>query len=195
LTFYKRKAHLNHFASHLRTLADEALETWRGFLLDKRPHPGKFQQHILPWPGLIGSQSDPNMPVNINQYILRSVDIDAACSKDEAFIYAKMGRVFLIGFINMLFPNHWHDTKIHVAPGSLRSKHWTLPPAFPNFVYYKAHRARKSQQKISKRQWNRIDSDYRKNADQSADSEMFKAITQDSILFGEAPFDDNDIEN
>ena len=63
--------------------------------------------------------------------------------------------------------------------------------AFRNFVYYKSRRAKKSQEKISERQWGRIGSDYSKKMDKFADSEMFKAMTQDSILFGEAASDDH----
>jgi len=173
LTFFKLELDLDQWSSNLRSVADEALETWRQFLLDDRPHPGKFQQHMLPWPGLIDSYHDPEMPENINSYILRSVDIDAACSKSEAFVYVKMGRVFLIGFIKMLHPNQWRDTKINVKSGTLRKNHWTLPMAFRNFVYYKSRRAKKSQEKISERQWGRIGSDYSKKMYKFADSEMW----------------------
>jgi len=190
LLLFKQELDLYHFPEKLRSAADVAIETWRQFLLDERPHPDKFEQHMLPWPGLIGSHHDPEMPDNINRYILRSVDIDAACSQDEAFVYVKMGNVFLIGFITMMHPNQWRDTKVHVQSGLLHKKHWRLPAAFRNFVYYKARRAKKSQEKISEHQRDRIDSDYRKKMDQFADSVMFKAMTQDSILYGESSVDE-----
>ncbi len=46
------------------------------------------------------------------------------------------------------------------------------------------------QKKLSARQWNRVGKDYEKHPEKFRDSEMFKAITQDSILFGDAAFDD-----
>ncbi|MCP3956071.1 MAG: hypothetical protein GY697_28230 [Desulfobacterales bacterium] len=189
LTFFKRELDSDHCNSNIQLEADEALETWKQFLLDDRPHPDKFQQHMLPV-GLISNNNDPKMPENINRYIQRSVDIDLACSKKEAFIYVKMGSIFLIGFINMLHPNQWRDTKIHIKRGSLQKKHLTIPQALSNFIYLKSRRAKKSQEKISDRQWERIGSDYSKKMDAFAESEMFKAINQDSILFGEAAIED-----
>ena len=57
-------------------------------------------------------------------------------------------------------------------------------------MYYKARRLQEVQKKLSARQWNRVGKDYEKHPEKFPDSEMFKAITQDRILFGSAAFDD-----
>ncbi len=111
-----------------------------------------------------------------------------ACSKNEAFVYAKICKVLLIGFIEISNPNRWRDIKIHANSGTLNKKHYRLPATLRDFIFYKARRAKKAQQKISDRQRDRIDRDYRKNNNLFADSEMFIAMDQDYKLFGEEAF-------
>jgi len=176
LTFFKNHLDLNHFPDNLLKSVDNALKIWQEFLLDKRPHPECCEQHLLPFRGFIGEHNDP--------------DIDATCSKTEAFVYAKMCRILLIGFIEMDHRERWQDTKVHVNHGILEKKHYKVPATVSHFMYYKARRQQEVQKKISGRQWKRIDKDYEKQSDKFQDSEMFKAITQDSILFGDAAFDD-----
>ena len=63
------KQDLSHISPMHLNKAKEALEAWRKFLLDERPHPDKYQQHILPMDS-IEDHNDLNMPTNINSYIL-----------------------------------------------------------------------------------------------------------------------------
>ena len=189
LSFFRNELDLNHFPEKLLISVDSALKTWKDFMFDERPHPGKYEQHFLPFSGLISGHDDPEIPTNINRYIFRSIDIDAACNKNEAFIYAKMCRTLFIGFIEIKNPNHWRDTKIHVKQGKLTKRHYRLPMELRDFIYYKARRAKNVQKKMSDKQWERIGNDYRKRIDQFPDSDMFKAMDQDAILFGESAFD------
>lgn len=169
---------------------DNTLRIWQEFLLDQRPHPEACEQHLLPFRGLIDKHNDPNMPGNFNRYIARSVDIDTACSEAEAFVYVKMCRILLIGFIQMDHRDRWCDTKVHVNHGILEKKNYKVPATVSHFMYYKARRQQELQKKISGKQWKRIGKDYEMHTDKFRESEMFKAITQDSILFGDAAFDD-----
>ncbi len=188
LTLFKNHLDLNHFPPNLLNSVDKTLITWKEFLLDKRPHPAIYEQHILPFPGYVADNNDPDMPTNINRYITRSVDIDAACSKTEAFVYVKICRLLIIGFIEMNHRERWSQMKIHVNHGNLDRKHYKVPATVRNFLYYKARRAQEVQKKMSDKQWERIGEDYKNNADKYANSEMFKATTHDSILFGDAAF-------
>lgn len=189
LNLFRDEAMLKHFPESLLPSVDMALNTWKEFLLDTRPNPSSFKQHVLPI-GLIGDTTDPNMPSNINRYVLRSIDMDVPCNENSAFIYVKMPRFFLIGFIKMPRPNNWHDIRIQVKGGTLIKKRRKLPQSLADYIYIRARRQKKVQQEMSARQWDRISDDYRKNIDNFTDSEMFKAITQDSILFGEDAFDE-----
>ncbi|MGD0283484.1 MAG: hypothetical protein ABSB95_14105 [Dissulfurispiraceae bacterium] len=190
LTYFKNHLDLKHFPENLLMSVDNALRTWQEFLFDERPHPDGCEQHLLPFLGLIGNYSGTGMPSNFNRYVSRSVDIDVACSATEAFVYAKMCRILLIGFIEMDHRERWRDTKVHLKHGILEKNHYKVPATVSNFMFYKAHRLQEVEKRISDRQWKRIDKDYRKYSDEFHGSEMFKAITQDSILFGEAAFDD-----
>jgi hypothetical protein len=51
--------------------------------------------------GSIEDHNDPELPSNFNRYVSYSFDIDAACSKTEAFVYVKICRILLIGFIKI----------------------------------------------------------------------------------------------
>jgi hypothetical protein len=113
LLYIKETADLGHFSEQLTVEADKALAQWAAFLLGQEPHPGKYEQHMLPLDLITGHISD-GMPPNINRYLLRSVDIDAVCSQSEAFVYVKLPHVLLVGFIHIKHPREWQGTKVHV---------------------------------------------------------------------------------
>ena len=103
LTFLKLKNALSSFPSNLIPAIDRALRTWKDFLLDRRENPGRFEQHMVPL-GPIIKNNDMDMPPNMNRYFLRSVDIDVAHSPIAVFVYTKMCRILLMGFIEMPNP-------------------------------------------------------------------------------------------
>lgn len=190
LTFFKEEGELSHFPQHLQISVDKVLNIWREVLLEKRPHPGPFEQHMLPFVGPITdlNDNDPNVPKNINRYILRSVGIDAWCSETEAFVYVKMCRIILVGFIEIPNRRQWSGTKLHVNDGTFNTLHYKLPDLFRSCLYHNARKVAIIQQNLSDRQKDRIDQAYRKNQDQYWGSEMFNAMAQDFALFGEAGF-------
>jgi hypothetical protein len=190
LTYFKECLDLNHFPQNLLGCVADALDVWQEFLLDKRPNPGKYEQHILPFRGFLADRSDPELPSNFNRYVSRSVDIDAACSKTQAYVYAKMCRILLIGFIEIEHRERWRDTKIHVNHGTLEKQHYQIPIDIRNFMYYKARRAQRVSRTMSSKQWDKVGEDYRRNMDRFSHSEMFNAINQDFVLFGDDAFDD-----
>jgi len=189
LTVLRHNGDLNHFSPELLLATDKALAAWKDFLLDKQPHPGPYEQHILPFPGLITNRGDPDMPSNFNRYISRSVDIDAFHFGDqEACTYVKICRILLLGFIHLAHPSRWRDTKIHVRQGALQKQYYRVPSQISSFLYYKARRQQNLEQELSDRQLKKIDNDYRKNAKKFPESDMFRAIDQDYVLFGKAAF-------
>lgn len=190
LIYSKECQALNHFPEDLSSSADSALLIWQDLLLDKRPHPDTCEFHILPFRGFIEDRTDPNLPSNFNRYMARSTDIDVACSKTQAFVYAKMARIILIGFIEMHHRERWRDTKIHVNRGILEKKHYKIPSSFGDFLYHKAQRLQEINRTLSERQWDKISKDYEKNREKYLDSEMFRVMTHDYIMFGDDAFDD-----
>ncbi len=182
LTFL-RQDKLSHFSPAMIEAADSALTTWRQVLLDEKPHPGKHQQHMLLL-DLVHEHTFSEIPPNLNRYILRTVDIDAACTSREAFIYSKMGRVVLVGFIHIAKPRQWQGSLVHVNHGAIGSQTYTLPDSFRRYLFERARRADGFYEKVSSRQAERISNDYRKNLDRAVSSETWKALDQDVILVG-----------
>ena len=93
------------------------------------------------------------MPPNINRYILRTVDIDTVHSGDKAaYVYSKMGRIVLVGFIEMPHPREWKGSKLHVKKGVFGSKHYILPSRFGDYFINKAKRLITIQKSMSENQ-------------------------------------------
>jgi hypothetical protein len=133
---------------------------------------------------LVHEHTFSEIPPNLNRYILRSVDIDAACTNKEAFVYSKMGRVVLVGFIHMANPWQWQGSLVHVNHGAIGSQTYTLPDYFGRYLFERARRADGFYEKISARQAERISSDYRKNMDRAVASETWGALDKDVGLVG-----------
>ena len=47
LNLLREMERLSHFTAPLLEDVDLALQTWSEYLLDRRPHPGRFEQHML----------------------------------------------------------------------------------------------------------------------------------------------------
>lgn len=187
LNFFLVESDLNHFPPNLHEIAKKAHSTWADFLLDRCPHPDQHQQHFLPL-DVIECFTHPGMPPNINRYILRTVDIDAVFGGNNAFVYTKMGRFLVIGFLNMLRPRDWQDTLVHVKRGIIKPQSYTVPAQFGDYLISKANRFAEVNDSISERQDKLIEETFRKNIDKIANSETFTAMHHDVRLFGEAAF-------
>lgn len=192
LIFFIEEKDLSHFPLVLQKKANIALSYWQNFLLGKSPHPSRFEQHMLPF-DRIEKFHYPDIPPNINRYILRTVDIDTVHAGDEsAYVYTKIGRIVLIGFIEMPSPRQWKDSKLHVKKGVLGSKHYTLPAEFGDYFMNKARRLIEIQNSMSAKQKRKIDETYRRDLSRAARSETLKAMDYDVDLFGEDAFTKED---
>lgn len=188
LTFFMKEIDLSHFPPVLQEKAKIAISYWRKFLLGKTPHPSRFEQHMLPF-DRIERFTYQGMPPNINRYILRTVDIDTVHSGDKAaYVYSKMGRIVLVGFIEMPYPREWKGSRLHVKEGVLGSNHYILPSGFGDYFINKAKRLIAIQNSMSNNQRKKIDETYRKDLDRAANSETMKATDYDVILFGDNAF-------
>lgn len=187
LNFFIEKADLNHFPTELQTRARSAHKIWKEFLLGRCSHPERHEQHFLPLDA-IESFNHSDMPPNINRYILRTVDIDAVWGGENAFIYSKLGRFVIVGFVNMQRPLQWQGTKIHVRHGVLMPQTYRLPVQFGEYLMGQARKAAEVQSRISDRQNKRIEESLWKNIDKVANSESFRAMEHDVRLFGKDAF-------
>ncbi|MEW6608536.1 MAG: hypothetical protein AB1414_14010 [bacterium] len=160
---------------------------WKKFMMGCRLHPGHYEQHILPLDKI--EQFDyPNIPPNINRYILRTIDIDVVISERQSFVFSKLGRFIILGFIEMPQPRQWEGTKVHINRGVIWPRDYLLPAEFGDYLMDKAQRLVDIQASISDKQNEKIRDTYLENIDKIAESESFKAMDQDVLLFGNEAF-------
>jgi len=188
-TLFKNKSWLSHLPTQLVHAIEKSLQTWREFLLNHRSDPGQFEQHLLLFDAIVNS-TDTDMPTNINRFLLRTVDRNVGYTEEEMFVYAKMCRIALIGFTKILHPQRWEGTKLSVNEGWVGGKvHYKLPVSFWEFLKDRAREMARANVSISKRQRDKIKKDYfRRDLDKVIESESFRALHQDVLLFGEDAF-------
>lgn len=186
LTFLKGKV-LSHYPLQHKDAVEHALEVWREYLLSKRRHPGKHEQHIL-FLGAIKKHTFDELPTNINRYLLRVIDMDAIYTDDTAHVYTKMGPVVIVGSINVPKSKEWVGTKIHVKHGNIVSPKYTLPLNFGNYLQDRARNCEGFYNKISKKQANKINQAYDKDIDKVVKSKTWEAMAHDVDLFGDKAF-------
>ena len=63
------------------------------------------------------------------------------------------------------------------------NKHYEVPQEYMDFIFNKAKRMLTDQNKMSEKQWNLIDKDYKSNNELFKGSKMFEAINLDEELF------------
>lgn len=191
LTVYRLMGGLNEFPNEMVVAADQAQRWWKEFLLDERPNPGSFEQHMLPV-NIIADTTVPDLPPNFNRYLLRAVDIYVAHGSKICIVYAKMGKIVLFGFIAMPTAKKWEGTKLRIRGGTFGSDKYVLHDSVLDFLMEQARKMSRAWDRISEQQEGKINSSFEENRDRAANSEMFHAMRQDVALFGRAAFSDSD---
>jgi hypothetical protein len=190
LTFYKEETQFakNHGPEALQRIA-EAESTWRMFLLDKREHPGRFHQYILPFEA-IGSISNPSMDLssNLNRYLMRTIDTDLCRSQTSNFVYCKLPRFAILGVIHEERQNQWQGTKVRLKRGLIEPQRYTLPAVFFEYLNGKSRREVELLRSISPRQHERIEQSFRDNAERFVGTDAFLAMQYDIDMFGDDAF-------
>lgn len=179
LLFYKANNLLSHLSDSQSLLAEEALMTWQDFLLGKVSHPDGFVQHIIPT-SLVNDHNIPNKSTYINRYLLRTVDMDVACSDNRAFVYAKLGRIILFGLIQEPYPDWWSRTKIHSRKGLIGGRKFVIPTGIDEYIVYKANRLGVAYEAMSERQQEIVRQV--QESQEYSKSQIFDAFIQDFLL-------------
>jgi hypothetical protein len=190
LNFTLEEADLNNFSDDLRKSLIVAHRVWREFLRGQREHPGRHEQHLLPLAS-IRRFSDGELPPNINQYFLRTVEIALHEEQHGAFVFAKLGRFAVVGFIEMPRPREWQGTKVHVRQGFVGGADLVVPMAFGEYLVNRARRMAQHWGQVSDKQWQKIAQSYNADLERAARSESFRALDDDVRLFGERAFSDH----
>ncbi len=180
------QAIMKNYAPDAIARCNEAELTWREFLLGQRPHPGPFQQHLLPLGGIAEISKQPdNLAPNINRYFMRTIDMDILRGKNTNYVYAKLGRFVIIGFLLEDRPDHWKGTKVHVKKDRIEPRTYCVPRGLFRYMNARANIVAKGISGISPRQAAKIDKSFRENY---SDSDDFIAMSNDVRMFGKAAF-------
>jgi hypothetical protein len=189
LQYYKEETALKNYEPNAAARIAEAERTWKAFLVGQLPHPGAFQQHILPLDGIEAISSRPDyLSPNINRYLMRMVDMDLCRGEETNFVYSKLGRFVILGFIRLDRPSQWQGTKVHVKTGRIAPRKYTMPKQFFRYLNSKARCAAELQSGISPRQGQKIDRAFRANIDNYIGSDEFIAMENDIRMFGDSAF-------
>lgn len=165
-------------------LVDKALTTWKEFILDFRPHPGPFQQHMIFFDSIDRFSGSLDLPPNMNRFMTRGTHINLGLSEGRPiFIYTKMGKITLLGFIDIAYPRQWVDTQIHVKHGTIGGN-VTLPMQFFNYLKERAKVVDLGYNEISIRQQEAVSKSLEKGFDKVASSESFQMLDRDVDMFG-----------
>jgi len=165
-----------------RSEAYVALERWKQVVLGDRAHPGAYEQHLLPLSG-IEECSMADLPNNMNRYLLRGVEIDAAYGEDCAFMYTKMGRFALFGIICST-RQRWRGTRVAVRNGTIEPREYILPYELLNYLKSRARHMAALQATIPGHQIDKIEAKWVKNPEHVVGTEEFAAVLADERMFG-----------
>ncbi len=187
LTFYDRQGLLSSFTEEQTQAVSIALEVWREFILGKLPHPAEFEQHLYPFDYLMG-HSQAVSPY-INRYVLRTIDMDVVVSPKSFFVYTKLSRVILVGFLRQPNLRFWRGGKIHVRKGIVGSAGYGVPTEFLEYINDKANHAGEAFSNLSPKQSLSVEQRIIQKGDVFMESETFRAMSQDEKLSRVAPIE------
>src|SRR5205085_2481308 len=103
---------LVHVPNHLMPAVHAALTAWQDYLLGRSATVGPFEQHLLFF-SPIESTNVLALSPYLNRYLLRTIDMDIVHAGNRAFVYSKMRRIAILGFIEMPDKQEWAATRIH----------------------------------------------------------------------------------
>jgi hypothetical protein len=178
---------LRHLNSTQTALADMALHRWAEFLLDRVPHPGIFEQHLIRCgddflASIIRSHSE--LPVNLSRYMHRAVEMDVVTIGEKSgYSYAKIGPIIVFGLVGRP-EGEWRGAKVHVKDGLIKPSVITLPIEVLEHIKNRAVRHREIYESISENQLDKIEQAFQNDIERARRSLTVKAMLQDEQLFG-----------
>ena len=132
---------------------------------------------------------------NMNRFMIRGTHINLVYSQGKpAFMFTKMGRMALFGFIEITYLRRWKGTKVHVREGHVGGN-ISVPSQVLEYLADCARKVGEQYSSISPRQKEIIADTLRRDPDRAAASETFEAMDHDVRLFGKTAFLECDPED
>jgi len=191
LQYHIERSPLVHFSLKQRQAAQAAGERWRQFLLRDAPHPGNFEQHLIPL-DLIDSHSARDISPFINRYITRTLDMDVVCSERAAMTFAKVGQIVIFGLISFSKRSEWKGTKLRLRRGDFSDRYLRLPGGIYEYLNQQADRAKAALDSLSPRQAAKAEQVIWRSPEKVANSLAFEAMARDIGFSGNLAFASDD---
>jgi hypothetical protein len=188
LQFHRRAGagQLTHLTAEQIDALGRAEAAWADVLLGKAAHPGEFEQHVYPLDTL--APGTPGLSPMINRYFLRATDLDVVAGPDTVFVYTKLLRLIVIGFVRMPRKHGWHGGKLHVRRGVWGTRVYKMPGLMARYLSERADLHAGALRSLSPRQREKTSRLIGENVSAIATSEAFRAMTADVDLAGDAAF-------
>lgn len=176
------KVFTSDWTEEQKRLTDKAETTWRDVLLGRRPHPERFEQHLV-FLGELTSPTDPRLPNNIHRYMLRGVEMDMVASTSTAFTYAKLGPLVILGVIQRDV-HRWSGSRIAAKNGVWPVSRISLPGTIFQLIQQKAVRYGSAGVNLSAAQRAKIEASALDNWERFVASDQHRAMMADQRAFG-----------
>ena len=129
-----------------------------------------------------------NLSPNLNRYFMRTIDMDLIYGENTNYVYSKLGRFVILGFVRAGRPDRWKGTKVHVRKGRIEPGTYTVPRGLFGYMNDRARFVAKGLSRISPRQAAKIEKSFREKMHSYRDSDDFIAMGHDVRIFGSAAF-------
>ena len=182
LAYMRNEVGISNLDSTQQGLVQSALARWSEVLLGQKPHPGQFEQHLLPLDP-IASHTVRQLPANIDRYFLRALEMDVLSTRTSTCTYAKLGKFAVFGVIQS-FDARWKGTKVHVRTGTVGPCEYSLPGEVLSLFIERANSYGDIQARISGKQHDIIEGEIQRNPRRVQASGTVAALLEDQRLFG-----------
>jgi hypothetical protein len=114
--------------------------------------------------------------------------MDLCRSQSNNFVYSKLGRFVILGFIRQDRPGDWQDTRVHLKAGRIEPRTYNVRFELFEYLNGRARRTAELLAGVSERQSKKIDETFRTNIQSYIGSDEFMAMQNDLRMFGDAAF-------
>jgi len=168
---------------------DHAQSALAEFLLGRSNNLGKYEQHFYPLEAL-DTTNVPNVPSNINRYILRNMHMDLLYSSKDVMIYTKLPGFIVLGLTGHRESAKMRSSRVALSSGKVSPRSYWWPTGFAEYVFGKAREISEMYKDISQKQRKVIDDAMKSNPERAASSKTIEAFGHDHRMFGKKVFSD-----
>jgi len=188
LSYVKMNNGLSHLSEIQTTLANQALETWRKYILGKESTIGPFTQHLLPLTYVKKAPGNGKLSPYLNRYIGTTTDIDVFRSEDTCLVYSKLDKLVVVGVVEQPSLDFFEGSQIESISERFNCELVQLPGDMFHYLNYRADKYAEEVSNISAKQWSSIEQVYESKMDTLVDSEMIRATDMDFATSGKDAF-------